>query len=86
MPKARGIESMPDLITVNQAAALMSVTVRRVRALLESGKLRGRNYGHQWLIRRGVLARYMAARETRLRGTPHGRFLPPAKVKGTRRK
>jgi len=77
MSKTKGIAAMPDLVTVNQAAALMSVTVRRVRAVLESGKLPGVNYGHQWLIGRDDLARYMVEREARLRDTAWSKYLTP---------
>lgn len=87
MPKSKGIAAMPDLVTANQAAALMSVTVRRVRALLERSKLPGVNYGHQWLIKRDDLAVYMVAREARLRGTAWDLYLlPKEKRKRIRRK
>jgi excisionase family DNA binding protein len=77
MSKTKGIAAMPDLLTVNQAAALMSVIPRRIRALLERGRLPGINYGHQWLIKRDDLAVYMVAREARLRGTAWDLYLLP---------
>lgn len=65
MAKTKGIAGMPDLLTVNQAAALMSVIPRRIRALLERNKLPGVNYGHQWLIKRDDLTRYMVESQPR---------------------
>ena len=42
---------VPNL-TTNEAADLMGVTPRRVRALIEAGRLRAEKVGRDWQIRR----------------------------------
>jgi len=66
------IDNLPPTLTVGQTAALMQVSPRRVRALLERGQLPGVNYGHQWLIQRDALRLAMEERAVRLRGTAWG--------------
>ena len=40
------------MLTTTEAADLMGVTPRRVRALITSGRLRARKVGRDWQIRR----------------------------------
>ena len=65
-------ESLPPALTVGQTAALMCVSPRRVRALLERGQLAGTNYGGQWLVDLNALKLAMEERAVRLRGTHWG--------------
>ena len=57
-------ESKHDEITTSQAADLLRCTARRVRQLVEDGKLDGRRVGRAWLVDRQMvedLARRRAA-------------------------
>jgi excisionase family DNA binding protein len=55
----RDMGELPALMSTARAAAALSVSVRRVRQMLERGKLVGANYGHQWLITRDSLESYV---------------------------
>ncbi len=43
------------MLTTRQAADLLGVSPRRVRALIESGKLPARRVGRDWTVKRGDL-------------------------------
>ena len=45
-----GLERVPNLISTQQAADLLGITSRRVRALIASGKLPAQRVGRDWLI------------------------------------
>ncbi|MCC6483329.1 MAG: helix-turn-helix domain-containing protein [Armatimonadetes bacterium] len=42
--------SAKKLLTTEQAAAVMGVSLRRVQELLQAGVLKGERYGRNWLI------------------------------------
>lgn len=45
-----------DLITTEQAAEILSITRRRVQALIKAGRLPAQRLGYAWLIKREDLA------------------------------
>jgi len=52
------VGGVTDSLTVHEAAALLGVSVRRVRQLCEQGRLVARKHGPVWLIdRASVVAR-----------------------------
>lgn len=64
----------PDLLTVTQAASLLGVTGRRVRALIAAGHLPATRYGLVWLIRRQDVATHRPRPPGRKpRSSPHAR-------------
>ena len=72
------LDKLPPVLTVAQVAAVIRVTPRRVRALLERGQLPGVCYGHQWILDRDTLKLALAEREVRLAGTHWAyRTMPP---------
>lgn len=46
---------MTDLLTTNEAAALLGVTPVYVRTLIREGRLPAERYGRDWLIARSAL-------------------------------
>ena len=46
---------MEDLITSKEASEELGVTVRRVLALIQAGKLKAHKLGRDWVIRRSDL-------------------------------
>lgn len=47
---------MSNYLTTAEAAARLGVSVRRVQALIEAGRLPARKYGRDWLIPETALA------------------------------
>jgi molybdate transport system regulatory protein len=58
------MKGMDDLITAQEAAALLRMHVKRVQQLARDGKLPAVRYGRKWLFRRNELV------EARGRGKP----------------
>lgn len=52
----------PDVLTVEQAAALLQVDTAAVAALAEAGELPGRRIGSDWRFPRAALLEWLAAR------------------------
>ncbi len=59
---------MDAYVTTRDAAGRLGVTVRRVQAMLQSGRLKGRKVGRDWMVDRKDLAR--VARMDRRPGRP----------------
>jgi len=57
---------MNRLLTTDEAAARLSVTPRRVRAMIQSGRLPARRHGRAWII----FERDLAAVRDRKPGRP----------------
>jgi excisionase family DNA binding protein len=47
-----------EWITTNEAAKLIGVTPQQVRYLLRHGILRGRKFGHVWMVERRSAKEY----------------------------
>lgn len=45
-----------ELLTTDQAAEILGLSVARVKQLLAQGKLEGKHVGKQWIIERKALA------------------------------
>jgi excisionase family DNA binding protein len=54
--------SAPDVLTIDQAAALLQVEPAEVEALAEAGELPGRKIGDGWRFPRAALLEWLAAR------------------------
>jgi excisionase family DNA binding protein len=54
--------SAPDVLTIDQAAALLQVEPAEVEALAEAGELPGRQIGDGWRFPRAALLEWLAAR------------------------
>jgi excisionase family DNA binding protein len=52
----------PDVLTIEQAAALLQVDAAEVAALAEAGELPGRRIGGDWRFPRAALLEWLAAR------------------------
>jgi excisionase family DNA binding protein len=52
----------PDVLTLEQAAALLQVDAARIAALAEAGELPGRRIGGDWRFPRAALLEWLAAR------------------------
>ena len=52
----------PDVLTLEQAAALLQVDVGEVTALAEAGELPGRRIGGEWRFPRAALLEWLGAR------------------------
>ena len=52
----------PDVLTLEQAAALLQVDAAEVAALAEAGELPGRRIGDAWRFPRAALLEWLAAR------------------------
>jgi excisionase family DNA binding protein len=52
----------PDVLTLEQAAALLQVDAAEVAALAEAGELPGRRIGGDWRFPRAALLEWLAAR------------------------
>lgn len=52
---------MSDLLTVNEAAALLGYDASFVRRLLETGKLPGQRFGWMWQIERAAVEAWQAS-------------------------
>lgn len=52
----------PSLVTTEQAADLMNITPRGVRAAITAGRLPAERHGRQWLVARADALRYRAGR------------------------
>jgi excisionase family DNA binding protein len=48
-------EKQKDLLTTKDAAAILGISLRRVRALIEAGKLTAEKYGRDYLIKESDL-------------------------------
>jgi molybdopterin-binding protein len=55
-----------DLLSADQAAALLHLNVKRVQALARAGQLPGRRVGRKWLFDRGDLDRLLGGAATPL--------------------
>ena len=55
-----------DLLSADQAAALLHLNVKRVQALARAGQLPGRRVGRKWLFDRGDLDRLLGRTDTPL--------------------
>ncbi|MGA7730348.1 MAG: helix-turn-helix domain-containing protein [Chloroflexia bacterium] len=49
-----------ELLTVDEVAKVLRVSVFTVRQLLKAGKLRGVKVGRQWRVRQTELDKYLA--------------------------
>lgn len=58
-----GWESLPNMLTVKEAADFLRVHFNTVKRLLSMGKLPGRKVGRQWRIEKDDLKRYMEERQ-----------------------
>lgn len=47
---------MTEFLTVEEVAAKLRITPRRVRAMLESGRLDGEKLADRWIVRPAALA------------------------------
>jgi len=64
---------MGDLLTAEEAAALLRLNVKRVQALARSGKLPALRSGRRWLFDRAAIQHHLAAGR---HGTTHAAELP----------
>jgi excisionase family DNA binding protein len=53
---------VPDVLTIEQAAALLQVDAAEVAALAEAGELPGRRIGGDWRFPRAALLEWLVAR------------------------
>ncbi len=63
------------MLTTNEAAEILGVSISRVRQLLLDGELKGEHHGRDWLIDERVVRKF--GRIPRPRGCPVG-WKPPA--------
>lgn len=61
------------MLTATQAAALLGITPRRVRALIKAGRLPAAKFGRDWLITPTDLDTV----RTRINGRPRTKALQP---------
>jgi excisionase family DNA binding protein len=57
------VEKDPDVLTVDEAAALLGVHVRSVYASLKLGRLPGRKVGRSWRLHRGAILEWLGTVE-----------------------
>lgn len=55
---------IPEAVTTKEAATRLAVSEQRVRTLLRSGALEGRQFGKQWLTSVAAIERYLVAGAT----------------------
>lgn len=58
-PAAKG-EALPEVLTVEQAAALLQLSPKTVKRLAQRGGVPGRRVGNQWRFPRGALMDWVA--------------------------
>ncbi len=61
----------PDLITADEAAALLHLHVKRVQLLAREGKIPAVRHGRRWLFSRERLVKGRAVRDTAAAGDEH---------------
>jgi excisionase family DNA binding protein len=82
-----------EVLTIEQAAELLGVSVKTFNKVLHSENIPGRKIGREWKFSRRALIDWIGAgrsdefyRETReIKAAPNGRELPPAEAPGARR-
>lgn len=86
-------ETRRDVLTIEQAAELLGVSVKTFNKVLHSESIPGRKIGREWKFSRQALIDWIGAgrsddfyRDAReVRAAPNGRSLPPAEPPGARR-
>lgn len=56
------INSVPDLVTTQQAADVLNYSVQHTRLLIRQGRLQGEKIGRDWLIRRDSFDQFVRER------------------------
>jgi excisionase family DNA binding protein len=56
------IDSVPDLVTTQQAADVLNYTIQHTRLLIRQGRLHGVKIGRDWLIRRDSFDQFVRER------------------------
>jgi excisionase family DNA binding protein len=56
--------ALPEVLTVDQAAALLQLSPKTVKRLAGKGRVPGRRVGNQWRFGRQPLMEWVAGRET----------------------
>lgn len=59
------VKTIPDAITTKEAAERVGVSEQRVRTLLRSGAIEGRQIGKQWITTEAAVASYLAGGATK---------------------
>lgn len=83
----------PEILTIEQAAELLGVSVKTFNKVLHSENIPGRKVGREWKFSRRALIDWVGAgrsdefyREPReIKAAPNGRTLPPSEPPGARR-
>lgn len=72
------MKDLTKYVTTREAAELLGVDSSRIRGLLLSDRIRGKKLGHDWLVFRPSLEKYLAQKSKR--GRPSRK---PPKIKIT---
>jgi excisionase family DNA binding protein len=62
-----------DYLTTDQAGKILGVTVRRVRALIEAGRLPASKFGKVWMINKKDLKKVAVRKPGRPKGGNYGK-------------
>jgi excisionase family DNA binding protein len=62
-----------DYLTTDQAGKILGVTVRRVRALIEAGRLPASKFGKVWMINKKDLKKVAIRKPGRPKGGHYGK-------------
>ena len=93
MSEAGRPREVKDVLTIEEAAELLGVSLKTFNKVLHSENIPGRKIGREWKFSRQALIEWIGAgrsddfyREPReLRAEPNGRTPPPAEAPGARR-